>query len=273
VSDMIHVALREIKMGFRNPWAYSFIALFSLFMLCLLLINSQVYINGYSGNSGTMINLALYLLPLMALMLGSFSLTAEKEEGNWDLLSTYPLSTISYLIGKYIGLTVVLLIIIAMGFGLSGAVGWLIGGGFDWNTYIQLLMFSSCLSIFFLAIAMLVGTLARNRWHSLTIAVGIWFFTIIAWPSILVATLGILPFLWIKPAVTWLTFLNPAELTRLFTIVKLGGGSTLGPEYYKWMVWIGSPMGTCVFAGVAIIWIGALLSISYLIWERRRGRG
>lgn len=120
-------------------------------MLSLLLISAQGYVNGYSGSSSTMLNLALYLLPLMALMLGSFSLTSEKEEGNWELLSTYPLGTWVFLTGKYIGLSAVLLTIVAFGFGLSGAAGWLLGGGFDVSTYRQLLVFSVSLSLFFSA--------------------------------------------------------------------------------------------------------------------------
>ncbi|GIQ65955.1 ABC transporter permease [Paenibacillus cisolokensis] len=272
MSEIGYVAAREMKIGFRNPWAYSFTALFALFMLSLLLINAQGYVKGYSGSSSTMLNLALYLLPLMALMLGSFSLTGEKEEGNWELLSTYPLGTWAFLTGKYIGLSAVLLAIVAFGFGLSGAAGWLLGGGFDVSTYRQLLVFSVSLSLFFLGAAMLVGTIARNRWQALTIAVGVWFFAVIAWPSILIAALGMMPYPWIKPAVTALTFLNPAELTRLFTVVKLGGGSTLGPEYYNWMVWIRSPWGTAVFLGVMMVWIGLALAVAYSLWERGRGR-
>lgn len=273
MSEMGYVAVREMKIGFRNPWAYSFMALFAMFMVSLLIINSQGYVSGYSGTSGTMLNLALYLLPLMALMLGSFSLTGEKEEGNWELLSTYPLGTWSFLAGKYIGLSIVLLSIVSFGFGLSGAASWLSGSGFDFLTYQQLLVFSIGLSLFFLGLAMLIGTLARNRWQALTIAVGVWFFTIIAWPSILIALLGMMPYPWIKPALTTLTFLNPAELTRLFTVVKLGGGSTLGPEYYDWMVWIRSTWGTPVFIGVMLLWIGTMMAISFGLWERGRSRG
>ncbi|OOC61444.1 ABC transporter permease [Paenibacillus ihbetae] len=273
MKDMGYVAIREMNIGFRNPWAYSFMALFTVFMLSLLIIHTQGEVSGFSGTSGTMLNLALYLLPLMALMLGSFSLTGEKEEGNWDLLSTYPLGTWPFLAGKYIGLSAVLMSIVAFGFGLSGAAGWLLGSGFDFITYGQLLVFSIGLSVLYLGIAMLIGTLARNRWQALTISVGVWFFTVIAWPSILIAILGMMPYLWIKPAITTLTFLNPAELTRLFTVVKLGGGSTLGPEYYKWMIWIRSPWGTPAFAGVMLVWIGAALTLAYGIWERGRARG
>lgn len=271
MNEVGYVASREMKIGFRNPWAYSFTALFALFMLSLLLINAQGYVEGYSGSSSTMLNLVLYLLPLMALMLGSFSLTGEKEEGNWELLSTYPLGTGAFLAGKYIGLSIVLLAIVCFGFGLSGIAGWLIEGGFDYSTYNRLLIFSICLSLFFLGAAMLIGTIARNRWQALTMAVGVWFFTIIAWPAVLIALLGILPYQWIKPAVTVLTFLNPAELTRLFTVVKLGGGSTLGPEYFQWMVWIQSPWGTPLFFLVMLMWIGATQGIAYYQWERRRG--
>lgn len=273
MKELSYVAIREMKIGFRNPWSYSFMILFSLFMFSLLLINSQAYIKGYSGTSSTMLNLILYLLPLMALMLGSFSLTSEKEEGNWELLSTYPLGTWPFIFGKYIGLSVVLLVIVSLGFGLSGAMGWLLDNALDFSTYGHLLIFSICLSLFFLGIAMFAGTIAHNRWQALTIVVGIWFFTIIAWPSVLIATIGMLPYPWIKPALTTLTFFNPAELTRLFTVVKLGGGSTLGPEYYKWMEWINSMWGTTVFFGTLIVWVGLALFISYVVWERGRGHG
>ncbi|MDK8180242.1 ABC transporter permease subunit [Paenibacillus sp. UMB4589-SE434] len=273
MTEMSYVAAREMKIGFRNPWAYSFTALFALFMLSLLIINAQGYVKGYSGSSSTMLNLALYLLPLMALMLGSFSLTGEKEEGNWELLSTYPLGTWAFLTGKFAGLSIVLLAIVAFGFGLSGAAGSLFGGGFDFATYGQLLVFSICLSLLFLGVAMLIGTIAHNRWQALTIGVGIWFFAIIAWPSILIAMLGMMPYPWIKPSLTFLTLLNPAELTRLFTVVKLGGGSTLGPEYYNWMLWIRSPWGTPAFLGVLVIWIGLALTVAYRLWERERRRG
>ncbi|MGO4542859.1 ABC transporter permease [Paenibacillus sp. 2TAB19] len=268
----VHIAIREVKLGFRNPWAYSFMGLFALFMLCLLLINAQGYVQGYSGITGTILNLILYLLPLMSLLLGSFSLTAEKEEGSWELLSVYPLSTWSFIVGKYAGLAVVLLVIVLFGFGIAGLLGFVAGSGFDSKTYLLLLVFSISVAFLFLAISLLVGTLAKNRWQALTIGVAIWFFAIIGWPPLLIAALGFMPYMFIEPAVTFLTFLNPAELSRLFTVIKLGGGSILGPEYYDWIKWVKQPSGTLGFLGVAVLWIGCVIGISQFIWERRRSR-
>jgi len=266
------VAAREIRMGLRNPWAYSFIGIFAVFMMILLLVNAQGYVAGYSGVTGTMLNLVLYLLPLMTLMLGSFSLTGEKEDGGWELLSTYPLGTTAYIAGKYIGLTVVMLVIIFCGFGAAGVLGYAMGTGFQLQTYITLLGFSLSLMLMFLALAMLVGTMARNRWQALTISVALWFFLVIAWAPALIAVLGMLPYTWIKPAVTMLTALNPAELSRLFAVISLGGGSVLGPEYYDWVQWIRRPSGTIAYAAFALVWIGFVAGLANYLWERRRVR-
>ncbi len=270
---VLQIALREVKIGFRNPWAYSFMGLFALFSLSLLLIQSQHVMEGYSGITGSMLNLILYLLPLMTLLLGSFSLTAEKEEGSWELLATYPLSTLSFITGKFLGMVVVLLTIIAAGFGLMGVTGALLGSGFALDAFGLFLSFSVGLVLLFLALSMVIGTIARNRWQALTIAVAVWFFLIIGWSALLISGLGLLPYLWIKPAVVALTMFNPAELVRLFIVVKLGGGAVLGPEYYDWVNWVKRPAGTASFVALCAVWLGAALSLSNLLWERGRARG
>ncbi|MCZ8523044.1 MULTISPECIES: ABC transporter permease [Paenibacillus] len=271
--NVIHIALREIKIGFRNPWAYSFMALYTLFSLSLLLINAQSFMQGYSSSTASMLSLILYLLPLMTLLLGSFSLTSEKEEGSWQLLSTYPLSTASFLWGKYVGLTAVLITIVAFGYGISGVVGALIGHGLPPDTFGLFLAFSIGLILLFLAIALGIGTLARNRWQALTIGVSVWFFAIIGWPTLLIAILGFLPYLWIKPALVALTILNPAEIVRLFVVIKLGGGSVLGPEYYTWVEWIQKTSGSLIFVGICTVWMLLSIGLANLLWERGRSHG
>ncbi|UQZ81209.1 ABC-2 family transporter protein [Paenibacillus konkukensis] len=271
--NLLHIAVREVKLGFRNPWAYSFMILFTVFSLSLLLINTQSFIEGYSSGTSTMLNFILYLLPLMTLLIGSFSLTSEKEEGSWTLLSTYPISTFSFIVGKYTGVAVVLLIIIAFGYGVTGIAGSLFGRGLDFQTYRLFIAFSAGLIILFLAVALCVGTWVRNRWQALTIGVAIWFFAVIGWPTLLVAVLGLLPYMWIKPLLTALTVLNPAELVRLFVVVKLGGGSALGPEYYEWVRWIQAPSGTVSFLAICLIWVSAAIGLAHWVWERGRVRG
>lgn len=270
---LIAIARREIKLGFRNPWAYSFLALFSAFSLMILLIQSQSGVAEYTHTTGAMINLILYLLPLMTLLLGSFAVTAEKEDGGWQLLSAYPLSAASLLWGKYCGIFVVLLSIVCFGYGFSGVLAALFGRAFAAGTLAFFVLFSLLLVLLFLGAGVWVGTISRNRWQALTYAVAIWFVLVLGWPTLLIAVLGWLPYPWIKPALIALTFLNPAELVRIFMVTRMGGGSIFGPEYYKWISWIADWKGSVVFALVCLAWIGLTVLTAILLWERGRGRG
>src|SRR5699024_1478868 len=92
------VAQREIKLGFRNAWTYSFLILLTFFTAVILLLQtSSATSDGYTDMTGTIMNMTLYLLPLITLLLGGFSTAAEKEDGQWGLLSTYPISAYIFL--------------------------------------------------------------------------------------------------------------------------------------------------------------------------------
>ncbi|PYY29654.1 Uncharacterized protein PIL02S_01854 [Paenibacillus illinoisensis] len=273
MSHVIDVANREVKLGFRNPWSYSFLILFCVFSLSLLVINSLNVVEGYSGTTSSLVNLILYLLPLMTLFIGSFSLTSEKEDGSWQLLSTYPLATSSFILGKYLGLSCVLLTIVSFGYGLMGLISGFVGNSFSLLTYGLFILFSCGLVFMFLTIALFIGSVCKNRWQALTISVSVWFFSVIAWPTLLIAGLSFVPYTWVQPMLSIFTLLNPAELIRLFVVIKLGGGSVLGPEYYRWVQWIQQPVGTWIIMAIIIVWITVFLLMIHWIWERRRYRG
>lgn len=266
------IAWREIRLGFRNPWAYSFLALFSIFNIALMLVQSHNSLQGYTHTTGALINLILYLLPLMTVLLGAFAITSEREDGGWELLATFPLSTTSLLTGKYFGVLVVLCVIICFGFGISSVLCAIFGVPLALSALLFLLLFSLLLVLVFLAIAVLVGTLSRNRWQALTIGVGLWFVLIIGWFTFLISVLGYVPYLWIKRLIVTLTFLNPAELIRIYMVTQMGGGSIFGPEYATWLEWMQHPASVLGFSGVLMIWIVVMLGLSIAIWERRRRR-
>lgn len=266
------VAEREIKLGFRNPFAYTFLLLFTLFSCVLLLIQSQAQVSGYTQATGTMLHLTLYLLPLMTLLLGSFSLTAEKEDGGWQLLSIYPLSASSFILGKFLGLAVVLLSIVAFGFGLSSLLGLLVGKSFQLSALMFLLSFAVCLVLLFLGIALVVGSLCQNRWQALTVGVGIWFFLILGWPALFISVLGLLPYSLIKPTLEVLILLNPAEFLRVYTVMKMGAGSIFGADYYQWVQWVQKPAGTIGFFLLCLTWLASTTAAAIFFWERGRYR-
>jgi Cu-processing system permease protein len=73
--------------------------------------------------------------------------------------------------------------------------------------------------------------------------------------------------------VSALTLLNPAELARLFAVIKLGGGSMLGADYTDWVSWIRGGSGTLLFVCICLAWIAVCLGLAVWLWERGRRRG
>ncbi|WP_128895643.1 ABC transporter permease [Longirhabdus pacifica] len=263
---------RELKVGFRNPWAYSFLTLFTLFSIFLILIQAQQGMEGYTSTTGSLLHFILFLLPLMALILGSFSLTSEKEDGAWKLLATYSISTRSFIIGKFTGITILLITIILFGYGISGLFGAIFGQPIHFNTFIFFVFFSILLILLYTGISFIIGSIASNRWTALTLCVAVWFITIVGWPTILISSVGWLHYTWIKPALVVLTFLNPAELIRFFMVVQMDGGSIFGEEYYQWVNWAEGSYGSMVFGLVMLAWLMLTIFVATFIWERRRYR-
>src|SRR5699024_8303215 len=267
---ILTVAQREIKLGFRNSWTYSFLILLSIFTIALLLLQSgAATTQGYTDMTGTVMNMTLYLLPLITLLLGGFSATVEKENGQWELLSTYPISAYAFLWGKWIGLAIILLTMIFFSFGLAGIISLLFKQTLSIDTLIFFWLFSSCLAIIYLSIALFIGSIAKNRWQALIGGIGVWFLSIVILPLLMVSTLSHLPsYLLIQPTLQALTLLNPAEFVRIFSIMRLGAGSAFGADYDQWITWATSSYGFIIFIGVFLSWILICLFVGAFIWNR-----
>lgn len=267
---MITVFKRELKLGFRNSWTYSFLILFTVFTGAILLLHSSVAsIEGYTNMTGTIMNMTLYLLPLITLLLGSFSITAEKEDGHWGLLATYPLSSVSFFFGKWLGLVTILITIIFFSFGISGMLISLVGQQMKTETFIFFIVFSILLAITFLSISFLIGALSKNRWQALIGAIAVWFITIVIWPLLMISLLTQLPsYKLVQPTLQVLSILNPAELIRIFSMMRLGAGSAFGADYDTLITWATSQSGLIIFIIMLIIYVFVILLISSWIWNR-----
>ncbi|MEK4801325.1 ABC transporter permease [Bacilli bacterium] len=267
---ILTVAKREIKLGFRNSWTYSFMILLSIFTVAILLLQSGVATTqGYTDMTGTVINMTLYLLPLITLLLGGFSVAVEKEDGQWGLLSTYPISVYTFLWGKWIGLAVILLTMLFFSFGLAGVITIVFGQELSINTLVFFWLFSTVLALVYLSIALFIGSIAMNRWQSLIGGIAVWFLTIIIWPLLMISTLSHLPsYKLVKPTLQVLTLLNPAEFIRVVSIMRFGAGAAFGADYYKWITWATSSYGILIFFGVFLSWIFVSIFVGGFIWNR-----
>ena len=100
------IAKQEFTLNRRNRWVVSFAAMFAL--LTFLISIFGMVTSGYSGfqdfvrTSVSVVNLAGFVVPLFALLLGVFSFLSHRE--HLELIATQPLSRAKIILGKYLGL-------------------------------------------------------------------------------------------------------------------------------------------------------------------------
>lgn len=270
ILHILTIAKKELRQGFRNAWTYTFLILLSLFTTVNLVLYTNIPVDvGFTEVTGSVINMTLYLLPLTTLLLGGFSVTTDKETGEWSLLSTYPISSVSFLWGKWLGLTIILMTMIVFSFGLSGLIIGLFGYSIHLQTFFFLLQFSIMLASIYLSIAILLGAIAKNRWQALAGGIAIWFLTVVIWPVLMISFLSFLPsYNLIKPVLQILTVINPAELIRVFSMIRLQAGTAFGAEYDQLISWVTSESGLIFFILIFLSWIVISITISALIWKR-----
>jgi len=240
----------------------------------MLLQSSVNSIQGYTDVTGTIMNMTLYLLPLITLLLGGLSAAVEKEDGQWQLLSTYPITIYRFLWGKWIGLSTILLTMLLFSFGLAGLITVLFQQGVSLSQLLFLWTFSAVISIVYLSIALLIGAVVKNRWQALILGITVWFITVIVWPLLMISSLSQLPsYQQIQPSLQVLTILNPAEFVRVFSIMRLGAGSSFGASYDEWITWATSSYGLFIFMTVCCMWIIGSILIGSFVWSRSEANG
>lgn len=270
---MWNIWFSELRMTVRQRSYYSFLGLWvAVLSLLFLLQSSSPSLTGYTNTSGTIINVALYIIPLFMLIIGSFSIANEMENGQWRLLNTYPLFTLSYIVGKIGGQFTAQAIVFTFSYGISLAIGIVSGNIFSSNWLLSIYFFSITLIFFFLILGVTVGCIVSTRWQALSISVIIWFFLIMIWPTALIAILGLLPYPWIAPMMKFFLFANPAEIIRVSFVMSLDAGAVFGQAYDSLMTFLDSPFGIIIYILYVIGFLSLTLLFSMLMLEWRKRR-
>ncbi|RNB85881.1 ABC transporter permease [Brevibacillus fluminis] len=265
---------KELRSSLRQRSFYLFGILFLLMMGLILLIQRNIPdVGAYNNMTGTLLNVMLYLLPLIVLLLGSFSITQEKEEGGYALLLTYPLSSGSYVIGKYLGQFVSQWVVASFSFGVAGVIcmALSIPVGFAWMALLYL--FSVMLLFTFLAVGVLIGIGSSNRWQALMLSILVWFVCIMIWPMLLLGILGFLPYPIVQNTLIGLSALNPAEALRIMLTAQLGGGAIFGQPYYVLLGHLDGVAGGAWAIGYCAVFSSVQIVLGKIWMERKRKHG
>jgi len=224
VSPVITVALKEFKDGFRNRWIVSITLMFAVFSIGLSFFGSVA-----SGSVGFMslpvtitslASLAVFIIPLIALMLAYDAIVGEDEAGTLLLLLTYPLSRFQLLLGKFVGHSLILAVSTVIGFGVSAVVILVLAPEVSFSEVLMhfsaFILSSLLLGWVFVAMAYLISVSVSEKSKAAGLSLVIWFL------FVLVFDLALLAFLvsdqgdFNEATLSYFLLLNPTDVFRLF---------------------------------------------------------
>jgi len=223
-SPIVILAEKEFRDGLRNKWVLgATLVLAGLAFALTLLGSAPTGALGVKPLAVTVVSLSsltIFLIPLIALLLGYDAIVGEAERGCLLLMFTYPISRLEIILGKFIGQTSILSFATIVGYGAAGAaIAWTRGGDAEsWRAFILLILTTIMLGLAFLALAYLISVLVNEHGTAAGAAIGVWLFFVIVFDLALmgglVASQGRLG----TNIFSGLLLLNPADVYRLFNL-------------------------------------------------------
>lgn len=264
-TTLLVLAQREACDALRNRWFVAYAAAFVVLTAALaLLVRSSASYGGVSGfgrTAASLVNLVVFLAPLMGLTLGAQALTGERERGTLGYLLTQPISTAEFFASKFIGLGLALTSVVMVGFGLSALLMVMTGSRQGAAAFVTLTLLTVLLAWASLSIGYLISSCNRRTASALGIAMVMWIVLVFLGDLGLMGTAIAIR---IPPgSLLTLTLLNPLESYRIAALGLLSGSfELLGPAGLVAQLRLGGWIDP-ILVGILIIWSLAPLTFAY----------
>lgn len=223
------VAHKELRDRLRNRWVLAVALVFAAFSFAITWFGGadrgQIGPSSLELTITSLVTLAIYLIPLIALLLGFDSVVGERERGSLDLLLALPITRLELLLGKYLGLAMALSVATLLG--LAGVALLMVvrfgeAGLYHYGVF---MVSAVLLGLAFLSLALLLSTLARDRAQASGLAIAVWFVLVLVFNlvllGLLVATGGDLGGWLDGDRAAWLLLFNPADIFRILNLFPL----------------------------------------------------
>lgn len=268
MSRVLATAAIEFRIALRNRWVAISIAMMAVFSLALAAAGSAptgaLGVDRLSVTVVSLTSLAVYLVPLVALLMSFDAIAGEIERGTLPLLLTYPAHRGEIVLGKFLAHMATLALALAVGYGLAATVTLGTGGPGQAGlaALIRLFWTSLVLGGTFLGIGYLVSALSRRPSGAAGLAIAVWLVLIVLYDLALLALVvadgsGALAARVLTPALV----ASPADAFRLYNLAVseataaaaglAGAAATIPPAYplASLLVW---PLAALALAVLAI---------------------
>lgn len=269
------VAGKEFRDGLRNRWVVAVTVGFALFALGIAYFGGAASGHiGFAPLATTLVslaNLAVFVIPLIALLLAYDSIIGEIERGTLWLLLAYPLDRWQLLLGKFLGQAAMLGLATLIGFGVAGL--W-IGAATDeldqltlWRAFGFFILSSMVLGWVFIAMAQVVSIISAEKAQAAGLALIVWFVFVLIFDIVLLAVLVASGGAINQTLLSFILLLNPSDVFRLANLA--------GFESAQALTGLGSLAQMRLFQPgllllILFIWLLATLALAMQLFARKR---
>jgi Cu-processing system permease protein len=231
IAQIATIASKEFWDRIRNRWVLAVALVFTAFALVIAYFGAAqqgtVGFRSIDLTIASLVSLVIYLIPLIALVLGFDAIVGERERGSLDLLLSMPITRLELLLGKYLGLAAALTFSTIAGFGLVAIV---LSARLDLNAlyhYVGFMFSSVLLGCAFLSLAVMLSVFAADRTRASGLAIATWFFFVLVFDLLLLGALVVTGGQWGGEIFPYLLLANPADVFRILNIFSLDDVRTL----------------------------------------------
>jgi ABC-type transport system involved in multi-copper enzyme maturation permease subunit len=271
------VAKKEFLDNLWNKWILALTAIFIITTIAAsYLAGGQTdTTSGFGGMEETVASLmgiSSLLVPIIAIMLGYATISGEAESGALHVVLSYPIRRIEVLLGKFFGLSFVLVFSILIGFGIGGIIIVATAGADAAGGFLAFIGLTILLGMLYLSLAMLASSFAKKRSTSLGLGVLIFFWGMIYgmivfgiylgfggdFTALLSGTVSFPDWLWAS------IYASPMDMSQMaammaFGITQFFGFDMVAPGFMS--------LGTLVLA--MLLWTYIPLILAYFLFKKR----
>src|SRR3569832_1750817 len=231
IAQIATIASKEFWDRIRNRWVLAVALVFTAFALVIAYFGAAqqgaVGFRSIDLTIASLVSLVIYLIPLIALVLGFDAIVGARERGSLDLLLSMPITRLELPPGPPPGLAAALAFSTIAGFGLEAIV---LSAKLDLNAlyhYFGFMLSSVLLGCAFLSLAVMLSVFAADRTRASGLAIATWFFFVLVFDLLLLGALVVTGGQWGGEIFPYLLLANPADVFRILNIFSLDDVRTL----------------------------------------------
>ena len=267
------IAKKEFKESVKSKWLVTFAITFFFLALGVpyIILGAGGFLpDDYPGMIvGTLVIVALPLIPLVSLAMSSTSIAGERETGTIEYLLAQPATRTEIFLGKYVGLLAAVVGAMTIGYGTAELLVFSTNPVFIVQ-FAYGLMYSALLAASALALGFVVSVVSKTRAGAIGTGLFVWFLIVVIYDVGFLGTLTIL--LDLEPYILYLVIANPVETTRILAVMHMAESplrGELGGQLGYFIREYGISAASNMLTLIAVVWVIVPLMVGLLLFRSR----